>query len=336
MPITIIVRHGAGGDTRLTFDGTQRVVIGRGPGSDVRLPDASVSHRHASLRGQGSDFALVDEGSTNGTYVGAVRIAPRTSRLVRSGDTVRVGRVALEIRIDQSPVTRDVAAATRDLALALVSQAMAAMGTDRTPKVRVVEGRDQGAVLALAREEHPYVVGRAPHCELALEDPDTSREHISVVARGGAVFVRDKAAKNGTFVGEMRLTEDREVVWRPAIMVRIGRTVLALEEPVTRALAELERAEDEPVGMDEQPAPAPPSAPAVPPSGAGGTVAAPSGPALPAGTFEAQTRPASVPPTGNRSTKRAARWSVADLLVMAAALSVLALSLAGLVWLLRG
>src|SRR5580704_17661351 len=208
MPITIIVRHVAGEDTRLTFDGTQRVVIGRGPGSDVRLPDASVSHRHASLRGQGSDFALVDEGSTNGTYVGAVRIAPRTSRLVRSGDMVRVGRIVLELRIDQSPVTRDVAAATRELALALVSQAMAAMGTDRTPRVRVVEGRDQGSVLALAREEHPYVVGRAPHCALGLDDPDSAREHFCVIARGGAVLLRDMAAKNGTFVGDVRVPHD--------------------------------------------------------------------------------------------------------------------------------
>src|SRR5580693_7377578 len=151
MPLTVIVRSAEG--ARMTFDATQRVVIGRGAGSDVRLPDASVSLRHATLRAQGSDFVVFDEGSTNGTFVGSVRIAPRTSRIVRSGDLVRVGRIWLELRIDQSPVTRDVAAATRDLALALVSQAMAAMGTDRTPKVRVVEGRNQGAVLALARDE---------------------------------------------------------------------------------------------------------------------------------------------------------------------------------------
>jgi pSer/pThr/pTyr-binding forkhead associated (FHA) protein len=328
MPITIIVRHGAGEDTRLTFDGTQRVVIGRGPGSDVRLPDASVSHRHASLRGQGSDFALVDEGSTNGTYVGAVRVAARTSRLVRSGDTVRVGRVVLELRIDQGPVTRDVASATRDLALALVSQAMAAMGNDRTLKVRVVEGRDQGAILSLAREEHPYLVGRAPHCDLALEDPDSSREHISVILRGGAVFVRDRAAKNGTFLGDMRLADDREVPWRPAIMVRIGRTVLALEDPVSQALSDLERADDEPVQAQEEPALAPAAPTVVAPSGAGG----PGIDAIP-GVVAAL---AAMPPAARRPAAARPRWSVVDLLVMAAALSVLALSLAGLVWLLRG
>ncbi len=324
MPITIIVRHGVGHDTRLTFDGTQRVVIGRGPGSDVRLPDTSVSHRHATLRGQGSEFALVDEGSTNGTFVGDVRIAARTSRLVRSGDTVRVGRIVLELRIDQSPVTRDVAAATRDLALAMVSQAMAAMGADRAPKVRVVEGRDQGSTIALTQDEHPYVIGRAPHCDLVLEDPDSSREHLCVISRGGAVFLRDRAAKNGTFLGEVRLTDDREVQWRPAIMVRIGRTVLALEEPIGHALADLERAEDESLPLDSTRANPPASSDAV-----GAEASA-------AGAAAAEAPLASVPPAKVSAPKQRVRWSVADLLVMAAALSVLALSLAGLVWLLRG
>src|SRR6516162_9026104 len=135
MPITVIVRSASEGDgtspalpergrtpegtpeSRLTFDGTQRIVIGRGPSCDVRLPDATVSHRHASLRAQGADFVLVDEGSTNGTFVGGVRVAARTSRIVRTGDLVRLGRMWLEMRIDHRPITRDVAAATRELAL---------------------------------------------------------------------------------------------------------------------------------------------------------------------------------------------------------------------------
>ena len=328
MAITVIVRHGDGDDTRLTFDGTQRVVIGRGAGSDVRLPDPSVSHRHASLRAQGADFAVVDEGSTNGTYVGAVRIAPRTSRVVRSGDKVRVGRVWLELRMDQSPVTRDVAAATRDLALAFVSQAMAALGTDRTPKVRVVEGRDQGALLALQQEERVYVVGRAPHCDLALSDTDCSRAHVHVVVRAGTVFVLDQGAKNGTFVGDVRVPADRPVQWRPANMIRIGRTVLALEEPLTHALAEIEQAPDEALRADDDVSPpADPLAATSSAESAGGVSAAPAS-------------AAPVQPTAPSSTakhlKERGRWSVADLLVMAAAVSVLALSLAGLVWLLRG
>src|SRR5580692_1864357 len=137
MPLTVVVRSAASGEARLTFDGNQRIVLGRGAGCDVRLPDVTVSLRHASLRAQGSDFVVVDEGSANGTFVGGVRVSPRTSRIVRAGDLVRLGRVWVELTIDRSPVTRDLAVATRDLALALVSEAMDAQGADRTAKLVV-------------------------------------------------------------------------------------------------------------------------------------------------------------------------------------------------------
>jgi pSer/pThr/pTyr-binding forkhead associated (FHA) protein len=324
MPITVLVRAMTDGEARLTFDGTQSVVLGRGASCDVRLPDASVSHRHASLRVQGQDFLVHDEGSVNGTFVGGVRVAPRTSRIVRSGDLVRLGRVWIELLLDQSPVTRDVGAATRDVALALVSQALAAAGTDLTLKLRVVEGRDQGLTLALAEEERTYTLGRGIECDLPMADADASRVHAHVVRRGGAVTVCDLDAKNGTWLGETRLPGNREVVWRPSLMVRVGRTVLALEEPVGDALARIESAPDEPMTDAEEAAP-PPAPP-------------PSASALPAvGREPASAAPVMVVPVQPVAPTRArGGWSPTDLVVMAAALGVLALSIAGLVWLLKG
>jgi len=323
MALTVIVR-GPGGDTRLTFDGTQRVVIGRGASCDVRLPDPSVSHRHASLRAQGADFVLVDEGSSNGTFVGGVRIAPRTSRIVRSGDLARLGRVWIELRVDQSPTTRDVAAATRDLALALVAQAMDTAGRSRVPRVVVLEGHDQGAAVELTESDRPYVVGRGPGCDLPLGDGDASREHLHVIRRAAGVFVRDLGAKNGSSLGDYAVPSEREAAWRSAQMVRVGRTVLALEEPLFDTLARIEEAPDEPLPPDAS-APPPPASSEAPAS-------------MPAPEPEGAAPVAEVPtqqaPTTNSRPRHG--WSAFDFAVVAAAVSVLALSLAGLVWLLRG
>ena len=170
----------------------RRIAIGRGSSSDVRLPDPSVSHRHATIDSRGQDFVLVDEESTNGTFVGGARLPPRTSRVLRSGDLIRVGRVWLEARVEQVPITRDVAGTTRDIALALVSDAMARLGEVTTTRVRVVEGdRDLGATLALDEEGRVYSVGRAAECDLPLSDDAASREHVQIVRRGSAVLVRD-------------------------------------------------------------------------------------------------------------------------------------------------
>ncbi|HEX3770151.1 MAG TPA: hypothetical protein VHV30_04770, partial [Polyangiaceae bacterium] len=122
---------------------------------------------------------------------------------------------------------------------------------------------------------------------------------------------------------------DREVPWRPAIMVRIGRTVLALDEPVARALAEIEHAPDEATNE----APPPPPEP---------VVAAPAGTPASEGGVEdrgaAAVAEVELVEALAKSEKKRPRsgWSVTDLFVMAAAIGVLALSLAGLVWLLRG
>jgi pSer/pThr/pTyr-binding forkhead associated (FHA) protein len=328
MPFTLLVRTGEtplGDSLKLTFDGTQRVVIGRGASCDVRLPDPSVSHRHASVEASGSGYVLIDQESTNGTYVGGVRLAPRTSRMLRSGDLVRMGRVWLEVRLDEAPVTRDLGNATRELALALVAGAMRALGDDVVTRVSVVEGRDMGAALRLDEEGRAYVIGRGEGCDLPLADVDASREHIQVVRRASIVLVRDLGSKNGALAGEAPLPSDRDVVWRPTVMVRVGNTVLALEEPVGSALAELETAADEPLAPEDAPA-QPPSSPQ--PSSQAGTAH------MLVDVHEYGQEHGGPGVTVGR--RKRPGWTGTDLLVMLAALSVLALSIAGLVWLLRG
>jgi pSer/pThr/pTyr-binding forkhead associated (FHA) protein len=332
MPITLLVRTGEsqspdGQAPRLTFDAIPRCVIGRGASCDVRLPDPSVSHRHATIEARGADFVIVDEGSTNGTFVGNSRLSPRTSRILKSGDMIRVGRVWLEARFDVTPITRDVANATRDIALALVARAMANAGDDVTTRARIVEGHadDVGRTMPLADEGRAYVVGRAAECDLSLADPAASRDHVQVVRRGAVVLLRDRGSKNAAVLGDAPLASDRDTPWRTTQPLRVGKTTLALEEPVAAALSELESEADEALAPDEMPkAPPPPREPAAEPI-------AP--PASSAPIVQAPEEPEPVAPPPSR---KKGGWSATDFLVMLAALSVLGLSIAGLVWLLRG
>ncbi len=70
------------------------ITIGRAPGNDLTLPHPSVSGRHAQItKQQDGRFMVQDMGSTNGTYVNGVRIAP--SAVAGPGDRVTVGAVTL-------------------------------------------------------------------------------------------------------------------------------------------------------------------------------------------------------------------------------------------------
>jgi pSer/pThr/pTyr-binding forkhead associated (FHA) protein len=333
MPITILLRlTDDKNPPALTFDG-RRIVIGRGPGSDVRVPDPSVSLRHASIEVDAGEHAIIDENSTNGTFIGGVRLAPNAPRVLRSGDLIRVGRVWLEVKIDQTPATRDLLVATRDLALALVSQAMAALGEDVSPKIRVVEGKDRGASLTLEEEGRAYIVGRGPNCDLPLEEADASREHLQITRRGSTVMARDLESKNGVFIGESRIHPGRDVVWRAASMLRVGATVIALEEPVTTALIELEQCADEPVGKDDiPPIPKTLTSPGTP-AGAKSDHASESFDAPPASS--APIAPIEKNPRASAPSQRRASFAPTDLLVVAVAIAIIATSIGGLVWLLR-
>jgi len=198
--------------------------------------------------------------------------------------------------------------------------------------VTPVEGRDQGKTLLLAEEGRAYVVGRAPQCDLPLADADASREHLQMVRRGSVVLVRGLTAKNGTWIGEARAPDGSDAVWRPTQMIRIARTVLSLEEPVSEALARIEGAADEALAL-EQEATVPPS-----PLELSEKHSNPSGLEDSAGV---ENQPPAVAPAvpasgGLAGAKSRIGWSIVDMLVMAAAIAVLALSLAGLVWLFRG
>lgn len=322
MPITLTVRAetGSGNEPSLTFD-APRVVIGRGSSCDVRLPDPSVSQRHAVLSAHGAEYQVVDEGSTNGTFVGGVRLAPKAPRVLRNGDMLRVGRVWLEVRIDQSAPTPDLALATRDLALAYVQHAMLERGTDVVPTVSIVEGADLGAVLRLADEGRVYVIGRGETCDLPLADADASREHLQVVRRGATVLVRDLRSKNGSTMGEQPVPTGRDAPWRKDAMIRVGATVLALDEPVASALGELEAVADEKMTPGETPEPPPSS-----------------------------QRPSEAPPRSERGAEapiarvekslvtvstRGPKIKAADVAIIGSALALIALSIAALVWVLK-
>lgn len=326
MALTVVVRSGdSKSPPSISFD-APRIVIGRGEGCEVRLPDPSVSHRHASLRQRDAEYVVIDEGSTNGTFVGQVRLSPHSPRSVRSGDLIRVGRVWLELLIEHVVPTQHQQLATNEIALGLVAAALAAEGQAAAPVVRVEQGPDRGATLELTEFDQPYVLGRSPKARLSLEDSDASRRHVELIRRGSRLFVRDLNSKNGTRLGDQTIEPDLEMPWPPDTQLWVGQNCFAYDDPVNEALAELERVADERMRGDES---VDPPAVANSDTGSGKTSDNPA-------TRADSSRPA---PIAALPKRRAAHhtakvgWNFTDVLVALLALVVLGLSLAGLLWL---
>jgi len=92
---SITVVEGADAGAALRAE-TSEVSVGSVPGNDLVLADPTVSRHHFSITATPGGFLLRDLGSSNGTWVGSVRVA---SGYVESGARIRVGRTIL--RVDQ-------------------------------------------------------------------------------------------------------------------------------------------------------------------------------------------------------------------------------------------
>ena len=93
-PTHVLVVEGTNKGT--TADLGAPILIGRGNDAAIRLDDDYVSTRHARIAASGDQWFVEDLGSTNGTYVGTVRITQPTT--VTLGTQIRIGKTILELR----------------------------------------------------------------------------------------------------------------------------------------------------------------------------------------------------------------------------------------------
>lgn len=335
MAVTIVIRSTAGTPMpQATFD-LPRIVLGRGEGCDLRLPDPSVSHRHASIRQRGTDYIVLDEGSTNGTYIGNVRLPAQAPRVLRNGDLIRLGRVWLQVRLEPMALNVSTAQQTRELAVALVAQAMQAQGMACAPRLVVVEGPDQGKHVELDPKGKPVTIGRAADADLRLDVQGASRHHARVSMQADHALVRDMSSTQGTWLGDAPIEADRDTILRPGDSFRIGPDIIALQHPAAEALRELQQLEDEPMDQSEvlEPAGAAETAndqPSVAAPAASRPSSAPASPSRPPG-------PVRAPVPAKRSGKASSGgWDKTDVLIVLLALAVLGVSAVGLLWLFQG
>jgi len=93
----IVVLTGADAGSRHRLDRT--TVVGRDPQAGLVLGDAGVSFRHARFEDRGDAWAVVDLGSTNGTYINGQRAQ---DAVLVPGDRVTLGTTVLRYEVQDA------------------------------------------------------------------------------------------------------------------------------------------------------------------------------------------------------------------------------------------
>ncbi|MEJ5186747.1 MAG: FHA domain-containing protein [Candidatus Geothermincolales bacterium] len=94
-------------------------------------------------------------------------------------------------------------------------------GGRKGPRLVVSAGSGKGRKVS-----HPVqggvVIGRAPDCDVVLEDEFVSNYHAKIYLLGGRFYVEDMGSTNGTFVNGRRITSPLEL--RGGDVIQVGRT----------------------------------------------------------------------------------------------------------------
>ncbi len=88
MKAEITVLRGEREGEVFTIQTNQKLLFGRDISCDVQLLDEGVSRKHFIIEGKGNSFLIIDQNSTNGTYVNGSRTM---TKILRTGDIVRAG-----------------------------------------------------------------------------------------------------------------------------------------------------------------------------------------------------------------------------------------------------
>lgn len=315
MGVRLVIRSAEGQplSEELAYDFEQaRIVIGRGAGADVRIPHLTVSEVHATLRQQDAAYVILDNESTNGTRVNGTRVTGDRPKRLHDGDHIEVGAYVVEFKsgvLLQAPATIE---RTAELARRLFrnSQAGARVGA---PRLVVLSGPDTGKSVDIPPPPSRVRVGRGEECQLVLPDERVSREQLELVHDLDGVLLTSLDTKNGVDVNNQRVAHRR---LRDGDELVIGATRLLFEEPAEESIDSLVEEADRPVAA--APAAAAAGQPAAKP------VTAPVGPS-----------PEVPLPAPARHPARRSSFD-ADLIIYALAAIVIAISVAGLIALMRG
>lgn len=98
---------------RIVIWDTAEITVGRAPESDIMVDDSDASRQHAEFRRTGEGYAIVDLGTSNGTFVNDERVAP--TRVLENKDVIKICEMTLrfiETRKDPAALGLEVAYAS--------------------------------------------------------------------------------------------------------------------------------------------------------------------------------------------------------------------------------
>ena len=198
--------HTENGISREYTPGAQGISVGRAARHTIPTQDPRASRDHFKIELAGGKWVVSDLGSRNGTLLnGDLLTGPRD---LKTGDRIMIG-AALFVYVDDSapapaapapaPAPAAPAAAPTPTPPARPQPPPPAPAPPATepPFLFVIEPNQPQKSFLLSTES-PFVIGRAPGCNVVLNDEKMSSRHVELTVTAEGVLARDLKSTNGT------------------------------------------------------------------------------------------------------------------------------------------
>ncbi len=180
------------------------VRLGRDPNSEIAFDpdrDLMVSGNHAKIIFSEGKFVVLDNESTNGTFVNDVRVARRD---LQGGEIVMLGAGGPRMKVSVFIPTVKHAA----VAAAKPSMSGKTIMGDASMLDEIVAAKSDAKMLLEHKLEagKPVTIGRGDNCEIQVPSMHASENHARIEpGAGGGWGIRDMGSSNGTYVNGQRI-----------------------------------------------------------------------------------------------------------------------------------
>ena len=202
------------------------IVFGRDPAQcHVVVLNQSVSSRHAALTV--NPLSVVDLGSSQGTWLGQVRLQPHQAHALDPSLVIAIGPIPLPVQLVPWLANEIGATPPQPAGAGEASPAAAAAGGPAGEAPAAAPRKKHktviGQVALTQAEGRPYKsIGRTPDNDIVLSHPQVSSKHAILHNDNGKLFLEDRGSSNGTYVRGQRIPAGQRVPVASGEKVFIG------------------------------------------------------------------------------------------------------------------
>jgi pSer/pThr/pTyr-binding forkhead associated (FHA) protein len=180
--------------------------------ADIVTNDPKASRRHAQIKYLNGIAVIEDLGSTNGTTVNGVKLAPGVEQTLAQGDKIVFGGAEMTFAMPGS----------------LSANATAAIASNRTaaisapPRVEAAPARLVGDGVSYPLKAGMNKFGRKAENDVQISDPYVSGSHGIIEVTDEGVFLVDTGSTNGTVLNDAKLVPNMRTAITADDVIRLG------------------------------------------------------------------------------------------------------------------